>query len=144
MQEIYIITQAGKYIIVGLIGVFVELYPYPVLRMPCGDCTTIERRVPRYEWETNPVKRAIYREFDQISYDVGDEAMQVGKCESEYDPTAKNPHSTGSGVFQILRGTWKGYKCTGDIFDPDDNVKCAVKIYTSNNSWKQWQCKPNR
>lgn len=62
--------------------------------------------------------------------------LKIAYCESGngchgpiIDPTAKNPSSTASGVFQILKGTWKAYGCTGDVFNEDDNIACARKIY---------------
>jgi hypothetical protein len=50
-------------------------------------------------------------------------------CQGPIDPKAKNPFSSASGVFQILKGTWKAYGCTGDAFNEDDNIACARKIY---------------
>lgn len=44
------------------------------------------------------------------------------------DPKAKNPNSTAKGIFQILDGTWKLYECTGDVFNIEDNTRCANKI----------------
>lgn len=43
-----------------------------------------------------------------------------------------NPTSSASGCFQILRATWKDYKCDGlfdeAAMDDDMNIACAVKI----------------
>jgi soluble lytic murein transglycosylase-like protein len=58
-----------------------------------------------------------------------DGALAVAKCESGFNPKAKNPNSTASGVFQIIKGTFKQFKCEGYVFDAEDNVKCARKIY---------------
>lgn len=44
------------------------------------------------------------------------------------DPKAKNPGSTATGIFQILIGTWKSNRCTGDIMDFKDNTWCGYKI----------------
>jgi len=61
--------------------------------------------------------------------------LQIAYCESgngcagPIDPKAKNPNSSASGVFQILKGTWAAYGCTGDVFNEDDNIACARKIY---------------
>lgn len=46
-----------------------------------------------------------------------------------FNPKAKNPDSSAKGLFQILDGTWKYYGCTGDPYDAEDNIACAVKIY---------------
>ncbi len=55
--------------------------------------------------------------------------VRIAWAESRMRPEAKNPASTASGVFQILRGTWAGYECTGDPFNASDNIACAKKIY---------------
>lgn len=56
----------------------------------------------------------------------------VDDCYGPINPNAKNPTSSASGVFQITKATWIGdsrYTCTGDIFNEDDNIACARKIY---------------
>lgn len=55
--------------------------------------------------------------------------LKIAMAESGFNPLAKNPHSTASGLFQILKGTWAAHKCTGDVFNPHDNIQCARKIY---------------
>ena len=61
--------------------------------------------------------------------------LRIAYCESgngciaPINPQAKNPNSSASGVFQILKGTWIDYGCTGDVLDEDDNIACARKIY---------------
>lgn len=61
--------------------------------------------------------------------------LQVAYCESgngckaPIDPKAKNPMSSASGTFQIIKSTWEAYKCSGDVFNEDDNIACARKIY---------------
>ena len=94
------------------------------------------------EIKYNPVKKYIYMQFAQISTRVAREALEVAKQESGFKPTAKNPHSSAKGIFQIIDGTWRGYKCAGSILDYQDNMRCAVKIYKSNGDWRQWQAQP--
>lgn len=65
--------------------------------------------------------------------------VKIADAESDFIATAKNPNSSASGVFQILRGTWNGNKynpaCSvlGDFdtykFDVDKNIACARIIY---------------
>jgi hypothetical protein len=64
-----------------------------------------------------------------FSRDEVDGALAVAKCESGFNAKAKNPNSSASGVFQIIRGTFKQFKCEGDVFSAEDNIKCARKIY---------------
>lgn len=41
----------------------------------------------------------------------------------------KNPRSSATGCFQIIKGTWALFKCPGDVWDEDDNIACARLIY---------------
>lgn len=74
--------------------------------------------------ETLTVPQMVIKEFGAPSIMV-----RIAMAESTFDPTAKNPYSTASGVYQILNGTWNDYDCAGDVFDPTDNITCARKIY---------------
>lgn len=55
--------------------------------------------------------------------------LRVAKAESSFIPTAKNPDSSATGIFQILIGTWRAYGCTGSRTNAADNISCARKIY---------------
>ena len=57
--------------------------------------------------------------------------VSIARAESQFNPKAKNPNSTATGVFQILIGTWNDpyYGCVGERTDPQDNIDCARKIY---------------
>lgn len=59
--------------------------------------------------------------------------VRIADAESDFIPTIKNPGSSASGLFQILRKTWNDYGCVGDFetsrFDPDANIACAKKLY---------------
>ena len=70
------------------------------------------------------ITRLIQREFG-VEWVV---ALTVARCESELKPKAKNKHSTAKGIFQILDGTWKHFKCEGDPLNAEDNIVCGVKI----------------
>jgi len=61
-----------------------------------------------------------------------DMSVRVAFCESSLNPEAKHKDSSAKGIFQIIRGTWNGYKCTGDPLIADDNIACARKIYLKN------------
>lgn len=53
---------------------------------------------------------------------------------------ARNRTSTASGVFQILRSTWRAYASPGmDIFDPHDNTVVAHRIW-QDSGWSPWVC----
>lgn len=55
--------------------------------------------------------------------------IRIAAAESSFEPDAKNPDSTATGLFQILAGTWKAYGCTGSRTDSMDNIACAKKMY---------------
>lgn len=65
--------------------------------------------------------------------DNGDLAIKIASCESHLDPNAKNPleGSTASGLFQIIKGTWKGYTDAphSEAFNEDKNIEVAKKLF---------------
>lgn len=58
-------------------------------------------------------------------------AFNIMWCESKGNPNARNPHSTATGLFQILGGPT----------DPAANVKLAYQMY-SKRGWQPWVCRP--
>lgn len=70
--------------------------------------------------------------------------LTIAKCESGYNPLAKNSGSTASGVFQFIKSTW-ARNCEGNVFNAEDNIKCGVKLISEGGSgpWlasaKCWQ-----
>jgi hypothetical protein len=54
--------------------------------------------------------------------------IRIAKAESGYNPRAKNPTSTASGIFQIVYGTWNGNDCQGNAFGFKNNIDCARKL----------------
>jgi len=77
------------------------------------------------------------------------QALQVAKCESNYDAKAYNSqavlNSHASGVFQILyHATWSttSFKNRSPM-DYKANIEAAYEIFRRDGfSWRQWQCKP--
>jgi hypothetical protein len=63
------------------------------------------------------------------------EAQEVAQCESGLQPFSKSHISTAKGLFQIIDGTWKTYRCDGDPLNAVDNTRCAKKIYDHQKSW---------
>lgn len=77
-----------------------------------------------------------------------DEALYVIACESNGDPSAYNPASGASGLFQFIPSTWAsasksaGYQ-GADVFDGSANIAVAAWLSsTSSSPWQQWSCKP--
>lgn len=78
-------------------------------------------------------------------YGTGHEekAVRIAKCESGFNPAAKNRRSSASGVFQIIRGTFAAHASPGmNVFNARDNIEVAYRIWLrSGKSWRQWECK---
>lgn len=55
--------------------------------------------------------------------------VHIAEAESSLNPRAKSPTSTAKGLMQILDGTAKANHCAGDMYNAQDNIACAVKIY---------------
>ncbi|MCC2630221.1 MAG: Transglycosylase domain [Candidatus Paceibacter sp.] len=54
----------------------------------------------------------------------------VAQCESSNNPFATNKTSSAKGLLQIIDGTWKHFRCDGDVFNAEDNMRCGMKIAT--------------
>jgi hypothetical protein len=54
----------------------------------------------------------------------------IAQCESGHDPLARNKTSSAKGLLQIIDGTWKNFKCEGNVLNREDNYNCGVKIAT--------------
>ena len=66
-----------------------------------------------------------YAEIYQVAADL---AIDLAKYESNLDPEAKNKFSSARGLYQFLaKSTW-GKFCEGDIYSPENNARCAMKI----------------
>lgn len=87
-----------------------------------GDC---------YSWPRRDVAKA-HRCWDGLIalYNWAQaKAFAVMMCESGGNPKARNPHSTATGLFQILGGPT----------DPGSNVALAYSMYQKR-GWKPWVC----
>jgi hypothetical protein len=67
-----------------------------------------------------------------------DRMMRIMRCESLGDPTARNPSSGASGLFQIMPG-WKKI-WGGDYFDPWINTATAYQIWLVQ-GFDAWVCR---
>jgi hypothetical protein len=80
-------------------------------------------------------------------------ALRVSGCETGWTwyPRAKNPHSSASGLFQLIGFHWEG---KFDPFDPWENTRYAARLSsqhdgqghpipgTAGTNWSAWVCKP--
>lgn len=66
--------------------------------------------------------------------------LRVARCESVLDPTAVNPSSGASGLFQFMPGTWRTTPFADqDIFDPVANANAAAWMW-ANGRRNEWVC----
>ncbi len=70
-------------------------------------------------------------------------ALRVIRCESRGNPTAKNPTSSASGLFQHLGSLWDGRAAKAgwegaDVFDPVANVAVAAWLVYEGGGWSHW------
>ncbi len=89
------------------------------------------------------VKEAI--SLAAFTYGVDAGAMsRIAFCESRFDPNARNPTSTASGLFQFLTSTWAGnrYGAAGfSVWSPAASALGAA-YHMSKYGDRAWACRP--
>jgi soluble lytic murein transglycosylase-like protein len=93
-------------------------------------------------WRIKPAcpENDVHCLIHQYSHKYGvntDTAIRIAECESNFDTYARNPNSTASGVYQFVSTTFENY-CTGDVFNPHNNIQCFMELYHKHPNW--WQC----
>ncbi len=80
-----------------------------------------------------------------FTYGVDAGAMsRIAFCESRFDPSARNPSSTASGLFQFLTSTWAGnrYGAAGfSVWSPLASALGAA-YHISRYGDRAWECRP--
>jgi hypothetical protein len=97
----------------------------------------------------NPGTQAIINDINAVFGQYAGGALNIARCESGYDPNARNPYPVGDshamGVFQILfPSTWSGtsYRAYSP-YDYQKNILAAYEIFSRDGySWREWECKP--
>lgn len=75
-------------------------------------------------------------------------AIRVAWCSSSFNPTAINPATGASGLFQHLPDHWAERSTAAGVpetsmFDPDANVAVAAwMLYDLPGGWSHWDCAP--
>jgi hypothetical protein len=97
----------------------------------------------------NPGQQAIINDIVAVFGSYAQGAINVARCESDFDPNARNPYAIGSshaeGVFQILYpSTWDGTSYSGySPYNYDANIHAAYQIFSRDgHTWREWACQP--
>jgi hypothetical protein len=97
----------------------------------------------------NPGTQAVINEIVSVFGGYAQGALNVARCESGYNPNARNPYAIGTshaeGVFQILYpSTWDTTSYAADSpYNASDNIHAAHQIFARDgNSWREWACQP--
>jgi hypothetical protein len=93
--------------------------------------------------------QAVINEIVSVFGGYAQGALNVARCESGYNPNARNPYAIGTshaeGVFQILYpSTWDTTSYAADSpYNASDNIHAAHQIFARDgNSWREWSCQP--
>ena len=74
---------------------------------------------------------------DQVST-----ACRVMMCESGGSPTAQNPRSTASGLWQFLKSTWANFGGYAEAWMAPINVQMdGAHALWSRSGWRPWSCR---
>jgi soluble lytic murein transglycosylase-like protein len=113
---------------------------YAELLQKLGELTILLTllQIQNAEAQMPPIQVMIHQKAVAANLDA-DMVLFVALKESNFEPLAKNPSSSATGLFQIIKSTWKAFECTGERTDPEDNTDCAVKILGSPNGLEHWR-----
>ena len=72
-------------------------------------------------------------------------ALCVIRSESGGNPSARNPRSTASGLFQIMASIWAPHfgLTYDDLYSPEINTYVAARIYEKS-GWRPWSLRTRR
>ena len=89
--------------------------------------------------------RAYIREHAELMEVNPDLAEDLAFWESNFNPEAKNPESSASGIYQFTSETWTQF-CVSDTYNPSvfnwrANVDCALRIIYVE-GLERWSCDP--
>lgn len=79
--------------------------------------------------------------FGDLGADAVNQALRIMACESNGNPSARNPRSTATGLMQIMASIWGdhfGYS-RADLEVPELNLWVAREVYNAQ-GWNAWTC----
>ncbi|CAN5835139.1 hypothetical protein BH23ACT5_BH23ACT5_23030 [soil metagenome] len=119
----------------------------PVIPLDVIEEYRAERNAP--SWPTGPGAEG-WRPLVELFFEPGDvdRAIRIIACESNGNPSARNPSSDASGLFQHMPRYWRerssdaGYG-GASILDPEANVATAAWLVYDYRAggWGHWVCK---
>ncbi len=129
-EDIYFTTRIG--VLFGLILLVLVFLGSIAQDEPELELIRPQIEVQAQEPAPTPVKsrkELVIQEINNVFGEQGELAQRVAFCESSLIPSKESKVSSAKGLFQVLSGTWKAFKCAGEPLDYKDNIKCAKKIY---------------
>lgn len=118
-----------------LAGADIARTPQKDIALPTPAPTVMPTPIRTYIDLSTPKPLTVEETILDVFGDKGSEALKVAFCESSLNPKSQHKTSSATGLFQIMKGTWKQFKCIGDPLNALDNTKCAKKIYDYYGSW---------
>jgi hypothetical protein len=64
--------------------------------------------------------------------------VEVARLESQFNPTAQNPHSSAAGMWQIMRSAHAADPDIGNWADPYASARMAYRISRGGTDWSPW------
>lgn len=125
--------------------------PAPVNKTPVKKTPVKQAPVKKTPVKQAPVNTApsvpagsVQGEIAAVFGPYANAALAVARCESGYNPSAKNASSSASGVFQFLSSTWQTTSYAGySPFNAWANIHAAYQVFSRDgHSWREWQCQP--
>lgn len=78
---------------------------------------------------------------ENLSYGDAVALEGIAQCESGFNPYAKNPTSTASGIMQFLDTSWAAWGGGYNVFDGFRNIDGGVRYYQAAGT-RPWVCPP--
>jgi len=101
--------------------------------------TNMADKPQQAEYTTQDTVYRLLRKYQGVSYELVDNIIT---CESGYRSYIKNGHSTASGYFQILFGTWYeglerlGWSNLTSPFDGERNLEMGIYYLSIGQEWR--------
>ena len=106
--------------------------------------TVTENLLPRTLETASTSPQDLIRHYSLL-YGIDEQlALNIVKCESNFERYAKNKNSSASGYFQFINSTWRetmtemGYATSTDKFDEKLSIEAGVWLLSQKGGQKHW------